>query len=114
MGMQPLSHARGNLLKRLFDSVVYRAIYGLFFLLGLIPEKRAERIAESLGGFWYQLDRRHRKVSLENLELAFGKEMSQDQIVELKQKDRDFLDKEFRHDRAEVMTQGQLIVTVNA
>lgn len=86
MGMQPLSHARGNLLKRLFDSVVYRAIYGLFFLLGLIPEKRAERIAESLGGFWYQLDRRHRKVALENLELAFGKEMSQDQIVELSRK----------------------------
>lgn len=44
----------------------------------------------------------------QKMDAAYG-----DQIVELKQKDSDFLDKEFRHDKAEVMTQGQLILTVN-
>lgn len=45
-----------------------------FSFLGMIPRRYARFLAEVIGRIWFALDRHHRKVALNNLEKAFGKE----------------------------------------
>lgn len=49
-------------------------------LLQSIPLDSAARVGRVLGGLCWWLDRRHRKVALENLHLAFGRELNQGTI----------------------------------
>jgi Kdo2-lipid IVA lauroyltransferase/acyltransferase len=63
-----------------FDYVVYHIITVFFLLLGRIPPKTAARIADMVGRLWFALDRRHRRVAIENLTMVYGNEMSPDEI----------------------------------
>ncbi len=68
---------------RQLDNFIYRMIAAVFRLLGLLPQKRARRMADAIGHAWFVLDRRHRKVAIENLTLAFGAEKSRAEIRDL-------------------------------
>lgn len=65
---------------RLRDTAMFHIIKGAFYLLGRIPRKTAERIADLLGRIWYAFDHRHRDIAIANLETAFGNEMTPGQI----------------------------------
>jgi len=65
------------------DVILYHIITGIFSLLGRIPRGIAGRIADLLGRIWFAVDRRHRKVAVSNLTLAFGDHMSASEIQAL-------------------------------
>ncbi|MFP5214170.1 MAG: lysophospholipid acyltransferase family protein, partial [Acidobacteriota bacterium] len=45
-------------------------------LLATIPRKRMWRFAEVAGKLWYRLDKRHRRIALDNLAMAYGDELT--------------------------------------
>jgi KDO2-lipid IV(A) lauroyltransferase len=59
-----------------FEKVLEEAIASAFRLLGRIPRKKAMRLGRAVGRLWFFLDRRHRKVALNNLTYVFGCEKS--------------------------------------
>jgi KDO2-lipid IV(A) lauroyltransferase len=54
--------------------LIAKLIYSLVLVLGLMPKRWSDRLADALGALSYALDRRHRRIALENLERAFGLE----------------------------------------
>lgn len=66
-----------------FNVLMFRMIRLLFRIIGLIPRKWAIRFANSLGLLWYGIDKKHRRITIENLSRAYGNEKSPDQIREL-------------------------------
>ncbi|MCG8471106.1 MAG: lysophospholipid acyltransferase family protein [Desulfobacterales bacterium] len=67
-------------MKQRLHQYAYHMIGLLFILIGLIPEKRADRLARAISAFWYRIDKRHRNVALTNLTHAFGEEKSAEEI----------------------------------
>ena len=67
----------------LMEAILYKIIFGLFSLIGLIPRNSAIKIANFLGRLWFIVDRRHRNVALENLTHVFGTEKNTDEIRKL-------------------------------
>lgn len=55
-------------------------------LLGGLPQGASKFFSDALGTIWFYADRRHRKITLNNLEIAYGKVLSQDQIRNLAQR----------------------------
>ena len=62
------------------DDLIYRCIRLLVRIIGNIPIGFAEFLSSLLGLLWFRFDKRHRRVTLNNLTHAFGKEMPPDQI----------------------------------
>lgn len=60
--------------------VLYRLLRRIVDLVGCIPIERHARIATLLGGILFRLARRHRRIALANLEIAFGSEKTPAQI----------------------------------
>ncbi len=58
----------------------YRLIRCLMRLLSHVPRKTLCGAAFPIGRLWYALDRRHRRIALENLTLAMGSQMSSKEI----------------------------------
>ena len=58
----------------------YRLIRCLMRLLSHVPRKALCAAAFPIGRLWYAVDRRHRRISLENLTLAMGSQMSPKEI----------------------------------
>lgn len=54
----------------------YLALKAFSFFVNLLPEGFALRLGKQLGNVWYHLDFEHRKVAIQNLYLAFGREKS--------------------------------------
>jgi len=57
-----------------FTSLIVKLIHTLVFVLGSVPRPWADRSADAIGMLCYAIDRRHRRIALENLERAYGKE----------------------------------------
>ena len=57
------------------ENLLYKMIYAAFTVLGAVPKKTAVAASNMMGRIWFAVDRRHRKVAIHNLTLAFGKEM---------------------------------------
>jgi len=57
-----------------FDEYILRAIRALFRCLGRIPRKTAKRIGAFMGRLLFLLDKKHRRITLENLSRAFGRD----------------------------------------
>lgn len=57
-----------------FNKYFLKLLYMFFSFLGMIPRRYARFLAKAIGRIWFALDRPHRKVALDNLERAFGKE----------------------------------------
>lgn len=65
------------------DDQIYRLLRLLVLALGRLPIGVADLCAGFLGGLWFKIDARHRKITLENLTRAFGDQMTPDQIEKL-------------------------------
>ncbi|MCF8044288.1 MAG: lysophospholipid acyltransferase family protein [Desulfarculaceae bacterium] len=50
---------------------IYRLIRLAFMLIGKLPASAAEYAAGAIGRLWFRLDKRHRRVVLENLSFSF-------------------------------------------
>ena len=64
----------------MFAYLQYLIVRGFSFLINLPPEAWALGFGRLLGRVAYYLDREHRKVALQNLELAFGREKSKEEL----------------------------------
>lgn len=62
------------------EQAVYKLIKLFVWLLGLIPQAAAQFFSDSIGILWFHVDKRHRNITLSNLEQSFGKELSPYQI----------------------------------
>jgi len=58
----------------------YLALGGFRFLVNLLPETAALCLGRQLGHAAFYLDREHRKVALQNLELTFGAEKPKEEL----------------------------------
>lgn len=61
---------------RLLDQLLYKAVRAAFRLLGNLPQSLRHFFAVGLGRLLFAVDRKHRRIALQNLELAFGDEKS--------------------------------------
>ncbi len=64
----------------------YLIISGFFRLLGGASRKRHERLGRILGAVWFRVDRRHRKIALDNLTRSFGGEKTPAEIEAIARK----------------------------
>lgn len=62
------------------DDHIYRLMRLMVWLLGRLPIGLADFIADLLGLLWFRIDKRHRKVTIENLTHAFGEDMDRSRI----------------------------------
>jgi len=61
---------------RWLDRALYHILSRLFLLLGRISPQRAAKIGDVIGRLWFALDKRHRKVAIDNLAMVYGDRMS--------------------------------------
>ena len=59
------------------DQILYRAVCRFFRLLGGLPEGLRHASANFLGRLLFLLDRKHRRIVLQNLERAFSRDKSE-------------------------------------
>lgn len=62
------------------DRLLYHAVCALLHLLGRFPIPLRHYCAGILGGLFFRVDRKHRRIVLGNLERAFGHEFTAEQI----------------------------------
>jgi len=55
----------------------------LLKLIGLVPRKLAQRIADSLGRMLFCVDKKHRDIAIDNLTYAFGHEKQPEEIKKI-------------------------------
>lgn len=63
-----------------FERTAYFIITWLFRFFGKIPAPVARRLGNMLGMVGYGADKKHRNITLNNLNRAFGKEKTEDQL----------------------------------
>lgn len=68
------------------EDKIYKLIKLFIWLLGRLPIDVADYFSGSIGILWFHIDKRHRQITLNNLEQAFGKELSHTQILNLGKK----------------------------
>jgi len=61
--------------------LIYWVLRAFSLLINLLPEDFSLRTGRQLGRMMFSLDRGHRKVAIENLHLAFGKEKSEEELL---------------------------------
>ncbi len=61
----------------------YLAVRAVLFLLRIPPAGLALVLGEALGGLFFEMDRRHQRVALDNLRIAFGREKSDSQLKQV-------------------------------
>ena len=66
--------------------LIYWILRAFSFLINLLPEGFSLRAGRQLGRLMFFVDRGHRKVALENLHLAFGKEKSGEELMSIARK----------------------------
>lgn len=65
---------------RTVDQWLYHGVRGLLGLLGRLPEKQRRYWAILLGRFVFVVDRKHRRITLDNLHRSLGHELNAAQI----------------------------------
>lgn len=70
----------------LFPYLIYLLLRFLSFLINLLPETVALWIGRLLGKAMYYLDMEHRKVAFRNLDIAFGREKSKEELQAIAKK----------------------------
>jgi len=66
--------------------IAYRMIRTALQVLARIPRRQIGRLAYPLGRIWYGLDHYHRKIAIDNLSIAFGREFTPAEIRSLARK----------------------------
>jgi len=67
----------------MLQTISYVIIKFVFTCMGILPKSWRDRLGDALGMLIYKLDRRHRKVVLNNLNIAFGQEKTESEIQAL-------------------------------
>src|SRR4030067_3689677 len=70
----------------MFAYLTYIFLRGFGFFIHLLPDGFALWIGRQLGNVMYGLDVKHRKIALQNLHLAFGKEKSEKEMLSIARK----------------------------
>jgi len=70
-------------MKAIWEAICYRIIFTLFELLGRVPNPTAIKAANFIGRLWFVLDRRHRRVAIDNLTHAYRDQKSSREIKAL-------------------------------
>ena len=65
----------------LIGFITYWVLRAFSLLINLLPEGFSLWVGRQLGGLMFLFDRGHRKVALDNLHLAFGKEKSGEELL---------------------------------
>ena len=65
------------------NDIAYKIVVAFFKLLGRIPRRWARRGSGFLGELWFAVDKRHRRMALDNLTRAFGGEKSDREIRQI-------------------------------
>jgi KDO2-lipid IV(A) lauroyltransferase len=68
------------------DSLLYLLLRGFSLFINLLPEGVALWVGRQLGNGIYYLDFEHRKVAIQNLHIAFGKEKSEEEMRSIAKK----------------------------
>ncbi len=58
------------------DEIIYRILTVLMNLIGLIPRRIGKFLGDVLGLIWFKVDKRHRRITLENISLSLGRKSS--------------------------------------
>jgi len=61
------------------NEIIYRILTIIMTLLGFVPRRVGKLFGDMLGLIWFKIDRRHREITLENIRLSLGKDLSHDQ-----------------------------------
>jgi KDO2-lipid IV(A) lauroyltransferase len=64
----------------MIDYLIYVVLRAFSLFINLLPESFALWVGRQLGNMGYYLDWEHRKVALQNLQLAFGREKSEEEL----------------------------------
>jgi len=64
----------------LFDYLLYLLLKGFSLFVNFLPEPSSLWVGRRLGNLIYYLDLEHRKIALQNLHIAFGREKSEEEI----------------------------------
>ncbi|MGA9234401.1 MAG: lysophospholipid acyltransferase family protein [Desulfobacterales bacterium] len=65
------------------NDIAYKIVVVFFKLLGRIPRRWARHGSGFLGELWFAVDKRHRRMALDNLTRAFGSEKSGREIRQI-------------------------------
>ncbi len=63
------------------DEKIYKVLNLLVYLVGHLPAPVATFCSDVLGLLWFKIDKRHRRVTLENIQKALGDEMTPFQVM---------------------------------
>jgi len=69
-----------------FEIIIYRVIKALMAVLALVPPETGENIALFISKIWFAFDKRHRNVTIHNITLAFGDQMTAAEINRIARK----------------------------
>ncbi|MGH7273141.1 MAG: lysophospholipid acyltransferase family protein [Nitrospiria bacterium] len=78
--MRPGSILYVNGLRLVRLRLEYLALQGLLKIFCILPEAGAYRLGEGLGSLVFWIDRRHQRVAIDNLRIAFGKEKDEQEL----------------------------------
>jgi len=65
------------------NDIAYASVVLFFKLLGRIPRRWARHVSGFLGELWFAVDKRHRRMTLDNLTRAFGGEKNGREIRQI-------------------------------
>jgi len=65
---------------KLTDTILYHMISGFMSMLGMIPESIGNMMGAFLGSAWFTLDKKHRKLTCNNIKLAYENEKTDKEI----------------------------------
>lgn len=68
---------------KMLDQLLYKAVRAWFHLLGRLPASLRHACAVRLGRFLFAVNRKHRRIALQNLTRAFGNEKTAAEIHEI-------------------------------
>lgn len=68
---------------KLTDYIIYSGISTFMSLLGMIPASIGDRMGYFLGSVWFFLDKKHRKLTINNIKQAYKDEKNDKEIKEI-------------------------------
>ncbi|MCK5543240.1 MAG: lysophospholipid acyltransferase family protein [Desulfobacterales bacterium] len=68
---------------KLTDNIIYFGISTFMSLLGMIPKSIGDRMGYFLGSVWFFLDRKHRKLTINNIKQAYKDEKNDKEIKKI-------------------------------
>jgi KDO2-lipid IV(A) lauroyltransferase len=71
---------------KLIDKVTYLGLQLFISILGKIPLRTGTSIGNFLGAIWFSVDKKHKKITIDNLSHAYGQELSKKEIITLARK----------------------------